>query len=131
MAAWRGRSRIFLAVLYGLAGTLHIVMPLPFLSITPEWVPYPTRVIFLTGLCELAGAVGLAVPKLSRHAAIALALHAVCVFPANLKHAYDTLTAAGASPLEWFYHVFRLPLQAFIVWLALFAGRVVSWPYRK
>jgi hypothetical protein len=36
MAAWRGRSRIFLAVLYGPAGTLHIVMPFP-IALPSSW----------------------------------------------------------------------------------------------
>ncbi|MBB4006099.1 DoxX family protein [Allorhizobium taibaishanense] len=125
---WRVRSRVGLSVFYLLAGVLHLAYPAPFLTITPDWVPYAPAVIALTGLCELAGAVGLWIPPLRRLSGIGLALYAVCVFPANIKHAIDSLSAAHPSALLWAYHIIRLPLQPVLVWIALFAGRVVSWP---
>ncbi|MGE7368355.1 DoxX family protein [Neorhizobium sp. NPDC001467] len=130
LGTWRRRSRLFLALLYGTAGILHLAFPEPFLSIVPDWVPYPEDVVVLTGLCELLGSIGLLLPRLSRYAAIALAVYAVCVLPANLKHAHDSLSGSSASLLQWLYHGARLPLQPFLVWLALFAGRVISWPAR-
>ena len=78
---WRTRCRVLLAVFYGVAGILHIAIPEPFLTITPAWVPQAEAVILLTGLCEIAGAIGLLVPPLRRYAAIGLALYAVCVSP--------------------------------------------------
>lgn len=119
---WRKRCRLGLFIIYGVAGVLHIALPAPFLSITPHWVPDAPDVIFLTGLCEIAGAIGLLVPKTRRYAGMALALYAVLVFPANLKHAVDSLTAAKVSPLQWAYHIIRLPLQSLLVWLAFLAG---------
>ncbi|MGI2034178.1 DoxX family protein [Rhizobium panacihumi] len=120
---WRQRCRLGLFVFYGVAGVLHIAFPSPFLSITPNWVPDAPDVILLTGLCEIAGAIGLLVPRTRRYAGMALAFYAVLVFPANLKHAVDSLTAATVSPWQWAYHVIRLPLQPLLVWLAIFAGR--------
>lgn len=127
---WQRRCRWGLSAFYGLAGILHIVLPKPFLGITPIWIPEPEAVIFLTGLCEIAGAVGLWVPRLRKVVGIGLALYAVCVFPANIKHAIDDLGAATASLSQWLYHLVRLPLQAPLVWVALFAGNVVVWPFR-
>lgn len=129
LETWRGRSRVGLSIFYLLAGILHLAYPAPFLMITPDWVPYAPVVIAVTGLCELAGAVGLWLPPLRRPAGIGLALYAVCVFPANIKHAVDSLSAAHPSTLLWAYHVLRLPLQPVLVWIALFAGRVLSWPW--
>lgn len=116
-----------LAAVYLAAGILHLTLPAPFLAITPGWVPEPTLVIAATGLCELAGAVGLLIPRLRRAAGIGLALYAVCVFPANVKHALDGVPAV---PLGWWYHAPRLALQPVLVWWALFAGGVISWPFR-
>ncbi len=130
-AVWRRRCGIALSVIYGLAGILHLAFPGPFLAITPDWVPEPQRVIQFTGACEIAGAIGLLVPGLKRYAGIGLALYAVCVFPANIKHAMDDLTAASVSPWQWLYHAIRLPLQPLLVWVALFAGGVTSWPIRR
>ncbi|EPR10959.1 hypothetical protein L905_21065 [Agrobacterium sp. TS43] len=128
---WQRRCQWGLSGVYGLAGILHLVLPKPFLGITPAWVPEPEAVIFLTGLCEIAGAVGLLVPRLRKAAGIGLALYAICVFPANIKHAIDSLGAATVSPWQWSYHLIRLPLQPYLVWLALFAGNIVVWPFRR
>ncbi|RFA22705.1 DoxX family protein [Subtercola boreus] len=43
----------------------------------------PRTLVFLTGLCEVAGGVGLLVPALRLAAAFALAVFLVAVFPAN------------------------------------------------
>ena len=128
----RGRvtARWVLAALYLAAGVIHLAMPAPFLLITPDWVPYPRAVILGTGLCEIAGALALPTRGLRRLAGGALALYAVCVVPANNKHAMGGL-AGGGMQLGLWYHVPRLALQPVLVWWALFAGEVVDWPFRR
>jgi uncharacterized membrane protein len=129
--AWRRRARWGLTIFYGVAGVLHVVVPKPFISITPSWVPEPAEVIILTGLCELLGAIALLAPVARKYAGIGLALYAVCVYPANIKHAIDSLGVGSVSPWQWIYHTVRLPLQPVLVWLPLFAGRIVTWPIAK
>jgi uncharacterized membrane protein len=119
-----------LAAIYFAAGLLHLSTPGTFLMITPEWVPFPRQVILGTGVCEIAGAVGLLTRRLRHVAGIALALYAVCVFPANIKHAIDSTRGAPSLP-GWWYHAPRLALQPVLVWWALFAGEVVSWPFSR
>lgn len=125
---WQNRCRIGLSIFYGLAGILHLAIPGPFLSITPGWVPDADRVIMLTGLCEIAGAIGLFIPAFRKYAGIGLALYAVCVFPANIRHALDSLGGGTGSLWQWLYHTIRLPLQPLIIWLALFAGQSLPRP---
>jgi len=129
--AWQRRSRIGLSLFYGLAGVLHIVWPGPFLSIPPYWVPSPHAAVFLTGMSELAGAVGVCFRRTRAAAAIGLALYAVCVYPANIKHAIDSLSVADASMLRWLYHLPRLALQPVIVWLPLFASGLIRRPFTR
>jgi uncharacterized membrane protein len=93
-----------LAALYLVAGTFHLYTPDTFLLITPDWVPFQRQVILGTGLCEIAGAIALLTRTLRRAAGIALALYAVCVFPANIKHFIDG-SPAGGLQLGWWYHV--------------------------
>lgn len=112
------------------AGLFHLYTPETFLRITPAWVPFPRDVILGTGVCELAGAAGLLSRRFRRAAGIGLALYAVCVYPANVKHAIDDLSAAQPQ-LGWWYHAPRLLLQPVLVWWALFAGEVVDWPFRR
>ena len=128
----RGRAiaRGVLAPVYLVAGTFHLCTPDTFLLITPDWVPFQRQVILGTGLCEIAGAIALLSRRLRRAAGIALALYAVCVFPANIKHFVDGAPAGGVQ-LGWWYHLPRLAFQPIVVWWALFAGEIVSWPFNK
>ncbi|MBY0612952.1 MAG: DoxX family protein [Beijerinckiaceae bacterium] len=122
--------RLLLAVFYAVAGIVHLVSPDAFLPIMPDWVPMKREVVLVTGLCELAGAAGLFVPGLIRLAGIMLALYAVCVFPANIKHALDGVDVAGL-PSSWWYHGPRFVLQPILVWMALFSTGVTRWPFRQ
>lgn len=126
--------RLLLAAAFAAAGVAHLVAPDPFVGITPGWVPRPRAVIAWTGIAEIAGAAGLLVPRLRRAAAWALAAYAVCVFPANVNHAWMDLVAtgqAGRPPLPLAYHAPRLAAQPVIVWWCLFAGAIVDWPFRR
>jgi uncharacterized membrane protein len=120
--------RWVLAAAFAYVGYVHISHPDFFLPIVPVWVPQPRLTVTLTGWCELAGALGLLVPRLRWIAGVMLALYAVCVFPANIKHALEHVTV-GHGTLGWWYHGPRLLFQPVIVWWCLFAGRVIDWPF--
>jgi uncharacterized membrane protein len=105
-------------------------MPSVFLPIMPSWVPAPLEVILVTGACELAGAAGLIIPRTRWLAGLMLALYAVCVFPANIKHAFDGPPAFSLSN-SWLYHGPRLLLQPVLVWWALYSGGITDWPFRR
>ncbi len=127
--AVRVAARTLLGLAYAAAGVLHLVSPGGFLKITPEWVPFPEMVVLLTGIAEILGGIALVcVGRLRRAAAIGLALYAVCVFPANINHALNSI-AIGGTALSWWYHGPRLALQPVIVWLALWSGGVIDWPF--
>ncbi|HEX8446368.1 MAG TPA: hypothetical protein VF649_07110 [Sphingomonas sp.] len=126
----RSVLRWMLVVAYLFVGIAHLRTPGTFLPIMPGWVPYPAQVILVTGLCEIAGAVALATRRWRYAAGVMLAAYAVCVYPANIKHAVDGV-AIGGGRLGWWYHGPRLAFQPVIVWWALFAGRVIEWPWRR
>ncbi len=122
--------RGLMAAIYLIFGVIHVAAPAPFLPIMPDWVPYPRQVVVLTGLCEIAGAVGLLLPRTRWLAGAMLALYAVCVYPANLRHALDHVVVPQL-PDSWWYHGPRLALQPILVWWALFCADVIDWPFRK
>jgi uncharacterized membrane protein len=122
--------RILLAVVYLYVGIAHLRSPSTFLAIIPIWVPFPYQVIIFTGLCEIAGAIALLTKRLRRAAGIMLALYAVCVYPANIRHAVEGI-AVGGKTLGWGYHAPRLLFQPVFVWWALFAGGVITWPFGR
>ncbi|HEX8417566.1 MAG TPA: DoxX family protein [Methylobacterium sp.] len=119
-----------LIVLYGTIGAIHLAAADKFLPIMPEWVPQPRAVVIATGLCELAGVIGLLLPRWRRLAGIMLALYAICVFPANIRHALEGIPVPGL-PDSWWYHGPRLAFQPVLVWWALYATRIVDWPLRR
>lgn len=121
--------RYILAAAYFIVGVVHLKSPQVFMPIMPEWVPFPHDVILATGACEVAGALGLLTVRFRKPAGILLALYAVCVFPANIKHAVDNVAIGGAH-LSWWYHGPRLLFQPVFVWWALLAGGAVNWPFK-
>lgn len=122
--------RVLLALVFLAAGLLHLIVPGPFLEITPDWVPWPERVVRLTGLAEITGAVGLMTRALRKAAGVGLAVYAVCVFPANIEHARASLAESEAVLGLW-YHAPRLLFQPAIIWMCLWAGTVIDWPFRR
>lgn len=122
--------RILLAAFYAFAGYAHVVQPEPFLTITPEWVPYPEAVILWTGIAEMAGAFALLQPfskQLRQAGGVGLALYALCVWPANINHfAMDMAREDGGLGLA--YHVPRMIAQPLLIWLALWVGGVLKRP---
>ncbi len=130
LARGRAISRWTLSAIYLTAGIFHLSTPDTFLMIMPDWVPWPRDVVLVTGACEIAGALALPTRMLRRAAGAALALYAICVFPANIKHAFVGLPT-GQIQLGWWYHGPRLALQPVLVWWALFAGGLVTWPFHR
>jgi uncharacterized membrane protein len=126
----RAVMRWVMAGFYAAAGIAHLVVPDKLLTITPSWVPFATQLIFLTGLCELAGAVALVTKPLRRWAGFALAAYAICVWPANFKHAIDGVDVPYIAN-SWLYHGPRLAFQPVLVWWALFAAEIIDWPWRR
>lgn len=122
--------RWVIAAAYLFVGIVHLRSPNGFMPIVPDWVPYPLETILLTGACEIAGAIGLMIPRFRRAAAWGLAAYAVCVFPANIKHAVEGVIIGGTQ-LGWGYHAPRLAFQPVLVWWALFAGGIVTWPFGR
>jgi uncharacterized membrane protein len=121
--------RWIMVAFYGLAGIGHLASTDKFVLIVPDWVPFPREVVLLTGICEIAGSVALAGTRFRRLAGIMLALYAVCVFPANLKHAIDGIHLPPV-PDSWWYHGPRLAFQPVLVWWSLFCAGVIDWPLR-
>lgn len=125
----RTGMRYVLAGAYALVGIVHLRSPDGFMAIVPDWVPHPEQVIFVTGICEILGGIALLTGRLRYLAGIMLAAYAVCVFPANIKHAVEGITI-GHTKLGWWYHGPRLLFQPVIVWWALFAGGITDWPFK-
>lgn len=126
-------ARLLLALFYAAAGIVHLLLPHPFIAITPPWVPAAGTIVALTGVAEIAGAAGLLQgrwPAIRRAAGWGLAAYAFCVWPANVQHMLLDLARPDGG-LGLAYHVPRLAAQPLIVWWALWTGEITDWPFRS
>jgi uncharacterized membrane protein len=87
----------------------------------PRFVPYPRAVVLFTGLCEIAGGIGLLIPGMRLLAGFMLAVYFVCVFPANIKNAVEGLAVEGLPRNRWYYWL-RLPFQPVAIGWALYCS---------
>ena len=126
----RAVMRWVLAAFYSGAGIAHLWVPEKLLLITPAWVPFPREVILATGAFEIAVSIALlSQTRLRWWAGIAMAFYALCVWPANFKHAIDGIAMPYIGN-SWWYHGPRLAFQPVIIWSALFSAQVIDWPIR-
>ena len=122
--------RLLMFAFYLVAGLLHLVVPGGFVLIVPNFVPWPETTIFITGILEIAGAMGLLIKRFRYAAGIGLAAYAICVFPANINHALSGIQVGGL-PTGWWYHGPRFLLQPVLVWWALYCAEITDWPQRS
>jgi len=76
-------------------------------AMVPPFFPQPELLVTLTGIFEIAGAIGLVYARTSRVAAVCLALLFIAMFPANIYAAQHQLTIGGKPVTE-------LPLRTFV-----------------
>lgn len=126
----RAIMRWIIGAIYVMAGMAHLAAPQVLLSITPSWVPFAPQVIFATGLFEFVVSIALVTRPFRTWAGIAMATYAVCVWPANFKHAMDGIDVPYITN-SWLYHGPRFVLQPVIVWWALYCAGVIDWPWRR
>ena len=107
-------SRIVLAALFAFAGTMHFIVPGAYVGIMPAALPLHRELVYLSGVLEIAGGIGLLVPRTRRVAGIGLILLLVAVWPANLQMLLNA-RAAGTSAAWQLLLLLRLPLQLVLI----------------
>jgi len=81
----------------------------------PRWLPAPRLLVYVSGVFEMLGGIGLLVPWVRRWAAWGLIALLIAVFPANiqmLQAAHAASASAWTQALLWL----RLPLQPLLMW---------------
>lgn len=113
---------ILAAVFYVGAGILHFRAPAAYLKIMPPYVPWPEAMVYVSGIAEIAGGLGLLLPATRRLAAWGLVALLIAVFPANVYMATNPIYM-GASPMPGWIAWARLPLQGVLIWWVLWCTR--------
>jgi uncharacterized membrane protein len=114
---------IGLVLAFLLTASAHFFTPHALAEMLPPFVPARLPLIYLTGVLELALALGIALPGTRRLAGFAAIATLVAFFPANI---YAAFANAGVGGHAWgpVYLLIRAPLQVLLIaWSWWFAVR--------
>ena len=91
-------------------------------AMLPPAIPYRMELIYVTGLLELLGAIGLWLPGLMRLTGVCLILMLVGILPANIYSAINHVEFGGhgSGPA---YLLIRVPFQLFLIGWTYFATK--------
>jgi uncharacterized membrane protein len=102
--------RWLLTVLMVGAGINHFRAPEPYVAMMPEVLPAPLALVYISGVAEIVGGLGLILPATRKLAAWGLILLLLAVFPANVNMAVNDLPLGDTQVPTWALWA-RLPLQ--------------------
>ena len=104
------------------AGVAHFRSPEVFVRIVPNYLPAPLALVYVSGVFEVLGGVGLLIPKLRRWAGWGLVLLYIAVFPANVYMATHGISMGDTPVAPWLLWA-RLPLQVVLILWARWVAR--------
>lgn len=97
-------------------GALHFVQPEAFVAIVPDVLPAKRALVYISGVAEILGGLGLILPATRKLAAWGVIALLIAVFPANINMAINELPLGASAMPAWALWA-RLPLQlVFIAW---------------
>jgi uncharacterized membrane protein len=110
-------TRGLLALFFVIAGVLHFVFMPVYVSVMPPWMPWHRALVIISGLCEIAGGLGVLRAATRRWAGYGLIALCVAVLPANVQMLLDTQAAPAAyASAVWVGLLWlRLPLQGLLM----------------
>ena len=117
---WQMAVRVGLAIMFVFTGVAHFTRTRgDLIRMVPPQLPHPALLVTVTGVAELAGAVGLLIPRLAPWAGYALIALLIAMFPANVYASRIGHRIAGRPHTRL---ALRLPLQ--LLWIALLGWSV-------
>jgi len=106
---------VLMAALYIYAGYMHFARPEWFLVMMPTWMPYPLELVYLSGIAEIAGGVGVLIPQTRKLAAWGIIALLFAVLPANFHIAIYNVPLMGSTEGPGIFGWIRIPLQILLI----------------
>ncbi len=104
---------------YTLNGLNHFFNADAYIAIMPAYLPWPSQLVLLSGVAEIALGAGVLIPATRMAAAWGIIVLLILIFPANLYVAMNGLPYVGDEPnivLNWVRLPFQLVLIAWAYW---------------
>ena len=114
--------RIFLSVSFIIVGVLHFTHASIFVGIMPPYLPWHLELVWLSGVFEILGGVGILIPAVRVFSAWGLLTLLVAVFPANIHMAVNGVFIDVPLPQSQVGLWLRLPMQLVIAAQVWFVG---------
>lgn len=114
-------GRISLAIMLLFTGTAHFYKTSEMVQMMPDFLPYKTEIVYLTGVLEILGAVGLVIERTAKLTSIALILFFLAVLPANIIGSMKQVQLGGMENGPAYLY-FRIPFQILLIWWAYYFG---------
>lgn len=111
---WDIPARIGVSLLFVGSGIAHFTGTQNLVRMLPAFVPARAEIIYITGVFELAGALGIWIPRLEQITGACLVALIIAVFPANVYAALNHMPIAGHESGIW-YLLMRVPFQILLV----------------
>lgn len=103
-------------------GVDHFLQPEPFVAIVPAFLPAKAALVYISGVAEVAGGLGLLISRTRKWASWGLVALYVAVFPANINMAINEIQLGSSTIPVWAMWL-RLPFQLLFIVGALWVGR--------
>jgi uncharacterized membrane protein len=113
---------LLLAAFFVFAGVSHFTRPEFFVSIVPHYLPAPRALVYVSGVFEILGGLGVLLPQARRLAGFGLIALLLAVYPANVQMALEAERWAAQGNPPWALYA-RLPLQFLAIAWAWWATR--------
>ena len=116
----------FLALGYGipfiLVGIEHFRSPQKFVDIVPNYLPFALFLVYLTGIMEIVGGLGIIYPNTREITGRLMVLFLIAIYPANFNMWINDIPYNGTR-LTTQGHLVRLSVQFLLIIAALgFSG---------
>ena len=108
-------------IMFLFTGASHFTsMKYDFAAMIPTPLPNDLWVIYLTGVLEIAGAIGLLIPRTRKLAGICLVLLLVALFPANVYAVLNEIPLRGEAPTPlWIRGPIQLLFIGMVWWTSI------------
>ena len=116
-------ARIVIGGFFISVGIHHFVDPTPYLAIMPPYLPAHLELVYISGVFEILGGLGLMMIRYRTIAAWGLIALLIAVYPANIHMLINEVYLPDMPREKWLLWL-RMPLQFILGWLIYWAGNL-------
>ena len=114
-------GRFALAIMLAFTGASHFIKTEEMFQMMPNFFPYKTLFVYLTGVLEIGAGVGLLFRRFAKLTSVALIVFFVLILPANIIGSIKRVELGGMENGPT-YLFFRVPLQLFFICWTYYFG---------